>query len=185
MESTTLNEEELLSDEFEKVLEEYNYCDFKENREAMLHFLQHNNCREVIPIAKCINGDKLAFSFCFASANNHSDILQAFLDQGMNIDIKNKFGNTALILASDFGDRKVVELLLQKNADVNIQSNLGVSALMSAATLGNKEVVQLLLNYNADVDLKNEDGQTALDLAKTEEIKEMIRNHVSASYVLK
>ena len=146
--------------------------------------LQNNDCREVI--SKCVDGDRLSDAFVCAGNKNHTDILQAFLDHGMNINIKDEYGDTALMCASRFGSEKSVTFLLNQNANPNIQdSDDGNNALIYASYNGYKGIVQLLLNHNVDIDLKTNFGQTALDYAKTEEIKEMIQNHVNTSYVLK
>ena len=61
----------------------------------------------------------------------------------------------------------------------------GWRPLMYASKNGHKEIVQLLLDHNADISFKNCEGKTAVDLASSDEIKEMIRNYVNTSYVLK
>ena len=56
---------------------------------------------------------------------------------------------------------------------------------MFASQEGHQEIIELLLDYNADIDLKNDYGHAAVELAWNDGIKEMIRNHVNTSYVLK
>ena len=155
----------------------------KKSDKSWLQILQNNDCREVI--AKCVDGNNLSNAFVRAGVSNHPDILEAFLDQGMNVDIKDRRGFTALIYASDNGYLESIRLLLQHNANSDVQSKLGLTALMYASRRSHKEIVQLLLDHNAEKDLKNRNGQTALELAKTQEIKEMIQNHVNTSYILK
>ena len=100
MELSTLNEEELLFDKLEKAAGEYydeNGCEDK--REALQQILQNNDFRGMIEKSVC--EDSLStYAFTYAGAWNHTDILQLFIDHGMNIDIKNQFGDTALINAS-------------------------------------------------------------------------------------
>jgi ankyrin repeat protein len=195
------------------------YCNNSNSHEArdrLLHTLQTNDCREII--AAIVNGSDLANAFVRAVVQNHVYILQAFLNHGMNVDIRSQGGSTALMVAS-YGGRevcvrllldhnakvdvqsnlgiaalmfacregktKVVEMLLEKNANPDLQDNHGMTALMYASENSRKEIVELLLNRGVDIDLKEKDGKTALDRAKTEEIKEMLRNHVTTSYVLK
>ena len=184
MESSALNEEGLLCGELEKAAEEYYDSNgSEEKRQTLLQFLQTNDCREMI--AKCVDGDKLSKAFVFAGLRNHLDILHDFFDQGINVDIKNRYQNTAFMLASMNGHQESVRLLLNHNSNIDCQDRDGWTALMLASVNGHKEIVQLLLDHNADIDLKNNDGKTALDLAKTDEIKEMIQNHVNTSYILK
>ena len=184
MESSALNEEKLLSGELKNVVEEYHQgYGSEEKRQNLLQVLQNNDCREVI--AKCIDGDGISNAFVWAGYRNHFDILQAFLDQGMNVGIKNRNGDNTLIYAAINGHEESVQLLCNQTSDVSVQNNDGWTALMIASANGRKDIVQLLLNRNADIDLKNSKDKTALDLASTNEIKEMICNHVNTSYVLK
>jgi len=185
MESSTLNEENLLLDWLEKAV--VKYCDSpKDGQENLLQVLRNNDCHGVI--VKCADGNRLSNVFIFAGWQNYPDILQAFLDHGMNADVKNQNGDTALLQASVCGHSESVQILLARNANVDIQNKNGWTALMLACDYRHKEIVQLLLNYNANSDIRNNNGKTALDLARTQEIKEMIQNHVNyvnTSYVLK
>ncbi len=60
-----------------------------------------------------------------------------------------------------------------------------VVQLMIASQYGCEEIVEMLLDHNADTGLKDIDGKTALDLSIKKEIKEVLRNHVNTSYLLK
>ena len=168
---------------YNAVLDYNEYSSREEIRQSFLQFLQNNDCRELI--AKCVDGDNISNAFALTGWRNHPDILQAFLDRGMNIDIKNQYGWTALIAASSHGLEESVRLLLNHNANVDIQGDYGWTALMRASYFSRKEIVQLLLDHNAGITLKDKNGKTALDLARNKEIKEMIQNHVNTSYILK
>ena len=143
MASSTSNEEELLSDKLEKVADEYNGDAWDEERQALLQVLQNNDCREVI--ARCVDGDVLTDAFVFSAALNHPDILRAFLDQGISVDGKNQYCNTALIASND-GSREIVKLLLDHNADIHLRNNDGKTALDLAQTEEIKEMIQNHVN---------------------------------------
>ena len=65
----------------------------------------------------------------------------------MDINAKNKDGETALMLASSEGHLEIVKLLLlRKGADVNIKNNDGKTALDLAKT---KEIKDLLRKAGA------------------------------------
>lgn len=64
-------------------------------------------------------------------------------------------GTTALHLATENADIKIVQLLLAAGADKNRAANNGNTALHIAATVGLPEVVQLLLAAGAD---ENKEG---------------------------
>jgi len=145
MESTSVNEEELLSDKLQKVGLEYSQNPFKdENRQNLLRILQSNDCRELI--AKCVDGDNLSNSFVKAAYGNHVEILQSFLDNGINIDIQNRTGWTALMSASYCGYKEIVQLLLHNNGDIDLRNNAGETALDLAQTNDIKEMFQNHVN---------------------------------------
>jgi uncharacterized protein len=88
------------------------------------------------------------------------------LEDGANINARDKNGGTALMAAVNFGQTKIVKLLIEKGADVNAkQIDGGLTALM-IASLGerpnNVEIVEILLAKGADVNAKNNMGMTAL-----------------------
>ena len=65
---------------------------------------------------------------------------------GADIEAKNNYGNTALILAARYGHDKVVTLLLAGGADIEDKNGSGDTALILAAYNGHDKVVTLLLS---------------------------------------
>ena len=144
MELSTLNEEELLSEKLQKVFVEYCETDGnEESREALLQFLQNNDCREII--SKCVDGDFVSDAFVWAGYRD-PDILQTFLDQGMNVDVKDRNGNTALMWASTGGHKQIVQLLLNHNADIDLKNRFAESALDLTDDEEIKEMIQNHVN---------------------------------------
>jgi ankyrin repeat protein len=114
-----------------------------------------------------------------------------------NIEIEDKAGENALMMAALGGDLTFVNLLLAKDAEVNKKgwaplhyaaanghddivkvlldhsayvdagSPNGTTPLMMAARGGHVSTVKLLLDNGADLTMKNQIGMTALDFAKT------------------
>jgi ankyrin repeat protein len=72
---------------------------------------------------------------------------------------------TALMTASQFGQRNAVELLLNRGAIVDLTDSGGNTALMIAAMNGRREICQLLLSAGANNTLHNSDGRTAAQCA--------------------
>ncbi len=91
-----------------------------------------------------------------------AELFKKLVQKGFDIDIKNKYGNTVLIEASQIGNLKIVELLLKNNADPNIKDSYGDTALIEASAGGFFEIVKLLLENNADINIKNTYNNTAL-----------------------
>ena len=75
-------------------------------------------------------------------------------------------GDTALINASKYGARHIVELLLEHKASLDIQNNDGMTALMYAIYNYDVRVVELLCEAGADINIQNYSGHTAIDIVK-------------------
>jgi uncharacterized protein len=81
---------------------------------------------------------------------------------GINIDLRAKNGDTALMIASFKKNKPAVEALLAKGAQVN---NDGWTALHYAAAAGDNEIVHLLLKKSAEIDATSPNLTTPLMMA--------------------
>jgi ankyrin repeat protein len=96
---------------------------------------------------------------------DNKERIELFLKAGMNINVRDKDGNTALMLASMVGDPQIVNLLIGKGADINARSAAGYTALMYVSSKGDTAMAKLLIKKGTDVNIRNNDGDTALMLA--------------------
>lgn len=104
------------------------------------------------------------FLIC-ASHLGRLDIVQFLLNNGADTEIKNTFGNTALISASSQQDSfEIVKWLIDKGANTKIKNKYGETSLIVAAGVGETKTVELLLPIS-DVNVKNIYGETALSAA--------------------
>ncbi|XP_059162586.1 ankyrin repeat domain-containing protein 17-like [Physella acuta] len=97
----------------------------------------------------------------------NNDILlervNVLLQNGANVNVEDKAGNTPLMVASKKLDKKeVMRALLQAGADINKRNNNGDSALHFATNGESIESAKVLLEFKADINLKNYIGQTPL-----------------------
>ena len=105
-----------------------------------------------------------------ASMNGNTDIVVILIKNNASIDIQNKAGHTALILAVIERRIKHFRILLDSGASVNVQDNEGKTALMHAVI--NKrsyyefKVVELLLDYKPLVSMQDKEGENALKYAE-------------------
>ncbi|RXW14277.1 hypothetical protein EST38_g11578 [Candolleomyces aberdarensis] len=89
-----------------------------------------------------------------------------------------KFGRTALLWASLYGQHSIVQLLLSNpNVDLNYKDKDGNTALILAAEGGFEEVVRALLAQSPGVkrNVRNRNGDTALSLAVWHGYKGIVR----------
>jgi cytohesin len=104
--------------------------------------------------------------------------VQAELDKGVDVNVKDRFGFTPLREAAWYGHKEIAELLLDKGTDVNAKGGpVGRTPLHEAALRGHKEIAELLIANGADVNAKDNYGATPLDWAIDDEIADLIRNH--------
>lgn len=101
-----------------------------------------------------------------AAEQGDVDDVQAALQAGAEVDVRDREGTTPLGNAAVEGHLEIARLLLEYGASPNAQNIDGITPLMRAAGMGHVELVKLLIAKGADVSLKNQDGMSALDLAR-------------------
>jgi len=92
------------------------------------------------------------------------------LERGIDVDARDRYGQTPLMLAAHAGHREVVETLIAHQANLNFTAKFGLSALMLALVAGHAEVARLLTSAGADLSLRGTGApgfadKTAYDLA--------------------
>lgn len=94
------------------------------------------------------------------------DIIQALLDHGSFVDMKDAKGLRPLHYGAWQGLDRPVELLLARGSSVNQASSVdGNSPIHLACEHGHLDVVKKLMNSGADVTVANNQHRTPLDLA--------------------
>lgn len=91
------------------------------------------------------------------------DMVKSLIAEGADVNVRAKYGKTALIFAAVRGHLDVAEMLLANSAEVNVRDDDGGwTALHMAAARGRTRLVQLLLEIGADVNARDKRGQTPL-----------------------
>ena len=113
--------------------------------------------------------DKGSTAFYWAIRYEHSDIISHFLNnthKEVDVHKERKLGLVApIVLASAYGNNKIVTMLLKNGANPNHIIAGGQTPLHYACKEGHVKVVEKLLEYKADFTLQDERGDTALLLA--------------------
>lgn len=92
------------------------------------------------------------------------------LHSGADPNARDRYGQTALMLAAHHGHDDVVATLIDAGADLNVTAKYGLSALMLAVVAGHAECARLLARAGANRTLVGTGapgfaGKTAYDLA--------------------
>ena len=110
--------------------------------------------------------NKLNEKLIEAVGRGNTEQVRELLDAGADINIQDKFGETALMRAAAWGHTGVMELLIRAGAEIDRPNKYGWTALMVAAAWGHTGVMELLIRAGADPGIKNNEGRTAIDLLK-------------------
>jgi ankyrin repeat protein len=102
-------------------------------------------------------------------APQYAKMVEFFIENGADINIKNKDGDTPLLTyIKIFPDKKnTTKLLIKKGADLNIVDQKKRTALHIASIKGFTEIVKLLIAAGANKDIKDEYDETALSYTKS------------------
>ncbi|XAR51824.1 hypothetical protein NMG60_11006567 [Bertholletia excelsa] len=101
-------------------------------------------------------------SLALAGQIRHMDML---LGNGVNIDLVDKDGLTALHTAIIGKKEAVISHLLRKGASPNVRDQDGASPLHYAVQVGAMQTVKLLIKYNVDLNAADNEGWTPLHIA--------------------
>jgi ankyrin repeat protein len=98
-----------------------------------------------------------------AARNSNRPLLEYLLANSANTLMRNKYGESALMLSAFVGDLESVKLLVQSKADLNPAK--GWTPLLYSAFNGHLDVARYLVEMGADINAQSESGLTALILA--------------------
>ena len=97
-----------------------------------------------------------------AVRDDRAEMAERIVRRKARVNAQNKYGETALMLASANGSLKLVRLLVEHEAKINLP---GWNPLIYAAWRGHTEVVRYLLGKGAEIDSPALNGITALMMA--------------------
>ncbi|XP_033613197.1 ankyrin repeat domain-containing protein 29 isoform X5 [Fukomys damarensis] len=142
-------------------------CDGETNREGWRTAIWSTLTHKETPLANA------AF---WAARRGNLALLKLLLNSGrVDVDCRDSDGGTALLAASQYGHRQVVETLLKHGANIHDQLYDGATALFLAAQGGYLDVIRLLLSSGAKVNQPRQDGTAPLWIASQMGHSEVVR----------
>jgi len=88
--------------------------------------------------------------------------LKQHIEAGTDLNVKDQYGSTPLIIATTFGKTDMAKTLINAGADLHITNNEGATPLHIASFFCRTDIVKALLEKGADKTLKNNYGSTPL-----------------------
>lgn len=121
---------------------------------------------DCVDTAKAESGETPLLYMLRRGKYNALDMLEIFLDKGVDINKADNKGNTPLLRNADYHcERDIIKLLLSEGADINARNVDGNSALLFALKDGDCELARLLIKKGADYNIMNEKGETPASIA--------------------
>lgn len=84
-----------------------------------------------------------------AASQGNNEAVETFLLIGADINAKDAFGKTPLIIATEGGHLDIVKTLLNNDAKINERDKNGWTALRVARDNGNAEAIEILKHHGA------------------------------------
>jgi ankyrin repeat protein len=114
-------------------------------------------------------------------AVTHGDLegVVEMLGSGADPNARNRYNQTALMVAAQRGHERVVEVLLEAGADLDTTAKYNLSAAMLAVVAGHEAIALRLIRAGASVSLRGGGapgfaGKTVFDLARERDMRALL-----------
>ncbi|AXK60194.1 ankyrin repeat domain-containing protein [Candidatus Chromulinivorax destructor] len=104
---------------------------------------------------------------------NSNKIARMLIDAGVNVDIKNRYGQTPLHQAIFYSEIEIVQMLIDAGARLNLQDENGLTPLHLAVRNNSTKIVAMLIAAGANLSIRNKEGKTPLYSAISHNEKEI------------
>lgn len=103
-----------------------------------------------------------------AAHEGNVQAVRQHIASGIDLNQKDQYGATPLIVATTFGRTEVARALIEAGADVEAPSSDGSTPLHIAAFFCHEEIVASLLEHGADRTVRNGYGSTPLESVQSD-----------------
>lgn len=104
----------------------------------------------------------VAETLIHAAQNNNFELVDCLLEAGVDINSKNRDGQTVLHFAAFWGPYSLVKRYVELGADVDVADMNGRTPIMLVYEFGSMRALQLLIDKGANVNKADKWGRTAL-----------------------
>jgi hypothetical protein len=103
----------------------------------------------------------------YAAYNGHVEIARLLLQNGADLNAKDRYGSSPLHLSAEQGSVDILHLLVENGADLEAQDDDGWRVLHKAAWMGHLPFIQELISrYHVDINARDNYEETALSRAR-------------------
>jgi ankyrin repeat protein len=106
-------------------------------------------------------------------------VVNLLIEKGTDINARDEYGRTPLIIAVISGHEDMVKLLLSRGADHSIRWKDN-TPLIEGAMQNHSSIVSLLLKYGAAPEARNKNGHTALQIAAANALNKVVQTLLDA-----
>ncbi|KAL4988309.1 hypothetical protein BDW68DRAFT_196812 [Aspergillus falconensis] len=147
------------------LMELVSVADMEATRKLLVHGADVNACSTVNRLS----------SLGFAAIQGHEEILLLLLDYGADLELRDRFGHSALQSACAENHLDCAALLLDRGANIEAVATDGRTPLILATVGGYLDIVRLLVERGANINAADSEDSTALMLAVTVQSEELVR----------
>jgi ankyrin repeat protein len=116
----------------------------------------------VFEINRTVDGGKKLTALIIAARMGHVPVILKLLQNGADVNERNKDGITALMYAAGRGHLNAVQRLIENSAKTQARDNKASTALHYAAAGNHVEVIVKLLKNGAEINAVDNDGYSSL-----------------------
>jgi Ankyrin repeats (3 copies) len=136
----------------------YKHCD----TESLFNF-GNTHPKYMSEIIRCCDKIKLWFR---ALIEEHTDWMKALIKSGIDINIRDNNGETALMGAICLGNIPLLKMLIKMGAKLDVRSYFGDTALHQAVYGDQHSMVCILMKAGANPHIRNNNNRTVIDIVE-------------------